>query len=70
MDAVQLLLEKHHLTTEEETFEFLCTNYNDVPEHELYLLIGAVAGVQYAANFHFIVEKNKTSRNVEVKERC
>ena len=69
MDAVRSLLEQHHLITEEQMCEFLRVNFSGIPEHQLFaLVVGAVTGAQYAANFHFIVERNKTSRDAAKRE--
>ena len=71
IDAARAMLQQHHLTSEEALCDYLRREFVGIPEHELYpLAVGALAGAQYAAGFHFLVERARASFSPDMKHRA
>ena len=63
-EVTRALLEQHHRSTELELQEFVGVRYPEIPEYERKaLVVGALVAAQRASSFHFVVERNKCSRD-------
>jgi len=68
-EVTRALLEQHHLSTEHELQEFVRVRYPEIPEYERKaLVVGTVVAAQRASSFHFVVERNKCSRDPAKQE--
>ena len=62
VNAVQSLLDQQELTTVDALCDHVRQNFPSIHEHELFpLVMGALAGAQYAAHHHFIVERGRVA---------
>jgi len=68
-DAARVIIEQHHLSTEEELCSFLRAQFPEKSEQELRpLIIGAFVGAQCVSSFHFMVERTRVSGDPSKRE--